>query len=240
MRSKALRNVALWSVTFVTSTAISSAVSVGSYTEAWASGHRTAPTSKSVTTTTVMGGGNPSTWPAAKPYPPSLAGAYSPNMKTAFITLAKYIDWVASHPNPKLVANYAAPSSNIYAGQVFLMRQMQKRHLHLPPTPTIVDFLAVVKAPSLRRSSTGLVLQVHHHPLYTDGIIAVVITEVTQPYLNSANHVVGYTAKGTGPKPWTIELGQDPKSGQFVIISYYGVMLHESLIQWEHRVEKKE
>jgi hypothetical protein len=192
-----------------------------------------------VTTTTVMGGGSPATWPAAKPYPPSLAGAYSPNMKTAFIALVNYVDWVASHPNPKLVANYAARSSNIYAGQVYLMEQMYKYHLHLPPTPTIVDFLAVVRKPTLRHYANGRMRTIAGHAAYTSGVIDVVITEITQPYLNSTDHVVGYTAKGTGPKPWTITLAQKQGSGQFVIIGYYGVILHESLSDWEHKVEKE-
>jgi hypothetical protein len=208
----------------------------GPQDSARASARSRAPAHSSVTTTTVMGGGSPSTWPAAKPYPPSLAGAYSPNMKIAFITLVGYSDWVGSHPNPRLVSNYAAPFSNIYNGQVYLMEQLQRHHLHLPPNPTSVDFLAVVKNPVMRRTRQGKTLSIGGHPAYTDGIIDVVITQVTQPYLNQADRVVGYSAKGTGPKPWVITLGQTQRSAQFVIVSYYGVMLHESLRDWEREV----
>ena len=67
---------------------------------------RKTPTTVAPTTPrTVMGGGNAATWPAARPFPPSLAGAYSTNLKTAFIALVNYSDWVGSHPNPNLVKN---------------------------------------------------------------------------------------------------------------------------------------
>ena len=86
------------------------------------------------TSTTVLGGGSPATWPAARAVAPSLAGAYSPNLKTAFIALVKYSDWLGSHPNPSLVKNFVASSSNIYASQVYLMRDMVDRGWHFPQT----------------------------------------------------------------------------------------------------------
>ncbi len=69
-----------------------------------ASAKRRLPTVPRTTSTTVMGGGNPSTWPAARAKAPSLAGAYSSNLKTTFLALTNYSDWVASHPEPKLVS----------------------------------------------------------------------------------------------------------------------------------------
>jgi hypothetical protein len=197
---------------------------------------RTAP--KGTTTTTVMGGGSPATWPAAKPYPPSLAGAYSPNMKTAFLTLVNYSDWVGSHPNPNLVKNFAAPTSDIYRGQVYLMQQMRRRGLHLPPTPSQVDFLVVTRTPHLRRSPQGKLLYVAGRPAYTSGSLAVVIDEVTAPYLNAQNRVVGYTPRGTGPKPWAVILSQDPATGRFVISAFYSVILHSSIQEWEKQITK--
>lgn len=191
------------------------------------------PPARGTTTTTVMGGGSPSTWPAAKPQPPSLAGAYSPNMKTAFLALVKYSDWLGSHPNPSLVKNYAAPSSNVYKAQVYLMQQMQKRGLHLPPTPSQIDFLVTTKKPTRRRSREGKPLSVAGRPAYTSGSVDVVIDEVTEGYLNRHNEVVGYTAKGTGPKPWSIVLVQNAKNGRYVIGAFYSVILHGSLQQWE-------
>jgi len=67
------------------------------------------------TSGTVMGGGNPATWPAARAFPPSLAGAYSPNLKTAFLALVRYSDWAGVHPNPDLVKNFCFSSADIYA-----------------------------------------------------------------------------------------------------------------------------
>jgi hypothetical protein len=228
----------LSSVPAVLLTLVAQGAGGGAAGEAWASAHAKPPAGRSVTTTTVMGGGSPATWPAAKPYPPSLAGAYSPNMKTAFIALTNYSDWVGTHPNPALVKNYASPTSNIYAVQVYLMKQMWKRELHLPPTPTTIDFLAVVKAPTLRRSKYGRPLKVNGHRAYTDGTIDVVVDQVTEPYLDSHDHVVGYTARGTGPKPWSITLGQN-SIGQFVIMDYYGIIIHGSLTVWEKEVSKR-
>ena len=202
--------------------------------------HRsTKPPANATTTTTVMGGGKPSTWPAAKPYPPSLAGAYSPNMKTAFLALTRYSDWVGSHPNPTLVRNYATLTANIYAAQVYLMRQMSKRGLHLSPTPTEVDFLAVIQRPVRRRSTTGKLMLVAGKPAYTSGIVDVVIRQFTEPYLNRKDRIVGYTARGTGPAAWTVTLAQEPTNGRFAIAGYYGVTLHGSLKQWEQRVARK-
>ena len=199
--------------------------------------HRsTKPPANATTTTTVMGGGKPSTWPAAKPYPPSLAGAYSPNMKAAFLTLTRYSDWVGSHPNPNLVRNYASVRSNIYKPQVYLMMQLDKRHWHLPPTPTQVDFLAVVKKPSIRRSEKGKPLSVAGHRAYSEGIVNVVIQEMTEAYLNRAGNVVGHTAPGTGPRVWSITLSQDNVTGRFVIRAYYEITVHGTLKDWERRV----
>ena len=199
--------------------------------------HRsTRPSTNATTTTTVMGGGKPSTWPAAKPYPPSLAGAYSPNMKTAFLALTRYSDWVCSHPNPKLVRNYASVQSNIYKPQVYLMTQLYKRQWHLPATPTQVDFLVVVKKPVIRRSKDGRPLLVAGHRAYSDGIVNVVIQEMTEAYLNRAGSVVGHTAPGTGPEVWSVTLSQDKSTGKFVIRAYYQIIVHGTLKNWERRV----
>ena len=201
--------------------------------------HRsTKPPANATTTTTVMGGGKPSTWPAAKPYPPSLAGAYSPNMKTAFLALVRYSDWVGSHPNPKLVKNYASPASDIYAAQVYLMTQMAKRGWHLPPTPSQIDFLVVTKKPILRYSKTGSPLIIAGKRAYTSGMVDVVVQETTEPYLNVSGHVVGRTAGKGGPRAWRVTLVQKDVDGQFVIDGFYGITVRGSLHQWEKEVAR--
>jgi hypothetical protein len=193
---------------------------------------------KKVTTTTVMGGGSPSTWPAAKRKPPSLAGAYSPNMKTAFLALVRYSDWVGTHPNPKLVTNYVTPASNVYSAQVYLMTQMAKRHLHLPPTPSQIDFIAVVKRPTLRRSKSGKLLMLAGKRAYTQGTLDVVIEETTEPYLNAANQIVGHTPGGHGGEAWKVTLVQRDVNGQFVIEGFYAITVHGSISRWEERIAK--
>ena len=66
--------------------------------EVTASARRRLPTTPRTTSTTVMGGGNPSTWPAARAKAPSLAGAYSPNLKTAFLALVRILGLVGHAP----------------------------------------------------------------------------------------------------------------------------------------------
>ncbi len=145
-------------------------------------------TAPRTTSTTVMGGGSPATWPAAKAVAPSLAGAYSPNLKTAFISLVKYSDWLGSHPNPSLVKNYVITASDLYRSQVDLMQKMVTHSWHISPQPTQIDFLKVVVPPVTRTLPDGR--------KYQGGVIDTVINEIMYPYLNRAGKVVGHTAGG--------------------------------------------
>ena len=121
-RASATRRVGTTSTVHITSASASEKTKVRA---------RKTPTTVAPTTSrTVMGGGNAATWPAARPFPPSLAGAYSTNLKTAFIALVNYSDWLGSHPNPNFVRNYVPQTSNIYHPQVYLMQQMLKRGWH--------------------------------------------------------------------------------------------------------------
>ncbi len=152
---------------------------------------RKTPTTVAPTTPrTVMGGGNAATWPAARPFPPSLAGAYSTNLKTAFIALVTYSDWLGSHPNPNFVRNYVATNSNIYHPQVYVMQQMLRRGGVISPQPTEIDSLQVV-TPPVRRILRG-------GQAYLGGVIDVVINEKRYAYLDHSGHVAGHTAGG-GP-----------------------------------------
>ena len=58
---------------------------------------------------------------------PSLAGAYSPHLKTAFISLVKYSDWLGSHPNPSLVKNYVITAQICIDRRLYLMQKMVNR-----------------------------------------------------------------------------------------------------------------
>ncbi len=180
------------------------------------------------TSTTVMGGGSPSTWPAARKVAPSLAGAYSSNMKTVFLALVRYSDWLASHPNPKLVKNYAITTSNIYGAQLYLMQQMVARGWHIWPQPTEIIFLKTVLDPVTKTLPNG--------QKYQGGIIETVINEQKSPYLNRVGKVVGHT-EGGGPTAYVVSLVQDRLHTQFYIDLWQQVTPLGEGIAWEHHIE---
>jgi hypothetical protein len=182
------------------------------------------------TSTTILGGGSPATWPAAKAVAPSLAGAYSPNLKTAFIALVKYSDWLGSHPNPRLVKNYVITTSSLYRSQVYLMQQMVKRAWRISPQPTQIDFLKIVVPPVTRTLPDG-------HK-YQGGIIETVMNEMTYPYLNRSGKVVGHTAGG-GPTAYAITLVQDSLHTQFYLDVWQQLTPTGGGLKWEQRVGTK-
>jgi hypothetical protein len=182
------------------------------------------------TPTTVMGGGSPSTWPAARRVAPSLAGAYSTNLKTAFLALVRYSDWVGSHPNPKLVNKYVLPTSNIYRAQVYLMQQMVARRWYISPQPTEVDFLKVVVPPVTRT--------LPDKQKYLGGVIETVINEMKYPYLNLAGKVVGRTAGG-GPTAYAVTLVQYKLGTQFYIDLWQQLTSSGRGLEWERQVGTK-
>ena len=149
-----------------------------------------------------MGGGNPSTWPAARAKAPSLAGAYSANLKTAFLALVRYSDWLGTHPNPKLVKNYVLPTSNIYRAQEYLMRQMVVRGWHISPAPTEINFIKVVTPPVTRT--------LPDKDKYMGGVIECVINEMKYPYLRPLPERLS----DTPPERWTDGLWRNLGPGQ--------------------------
>ena len=188
-------------------------------------------------TVTVMGGGNPATWPAARAKPPSLAGAYSPNLRTAFIALIRYSDWVGSHPNPDLVKNYTLGSSNIYIYQVRALRVMVTRGWHLPPWPSQVNFLTVVHAPIAQVTTNGKRLLRDGHQAYTRGVLDVVMDEQRAPYLDSTDRIVGYSGGG-GVTALTINLRQG-SDGRFRIDEWRILHPASGITAWEKKVEHR-
>ncbi len=199
---------------------------------------KTRTTVAPTTSRTVMGGGNAATWPAARPFPPSLAGAYSTNLKTAFVTLVKYSDWLGSHPNPNFVRNYVATTSNIYEAQLILMRDLVARGWHEAPNPTEVDLIKIVKAAALRMTVKGRPLMTAGRRTYSSGIIDVVINQKREPYLNRGGEVVGETSGG-GPTPWTVSLIQSSSTGAFRIGAYREVKISGGIAKWEKKAEER-
>jgi hypothetical protein len=198
--------------------------------EMTASAKRRLTTVPLITSTTVMGGGNPSTWPAARAKAPSLAGAYSPNLKTAFLALVRYSDWLGSHPNPNLVKNYVLPTSNIFRAQQYLMRQMVARGWHISPEPTEIEFIRVVAPPVTRT------LPDKHK--YMGGVIECVINEQKSPYLDGTGGVVGHT-QGGGPTAYGVTLVQDSLHTQFYIDLWQQLTPPGDGINWERRIGSK-
>jgi hypothetical protein len=189
-----------------------------------------AHTVPNTTSTTVMGGGNPSTWPAAKKAAPSLAGAYSSNMKTVFLALVRYSDWVASHPDPNLVKDYAIVTSNIYRSQVYLMEQMVKRGWHVSPKPTEIYFIKIVTPPVTKTLPGGR--------RYEGGVIETVINELKYPYLNRADKIVGYTAGG-GPTAYAVTFVQKSLHTQFYIDLWQQLTPAGGGLAWEHWIKSQ-
>ncbi|GEM_PF-2547736 len=176
------------------------------------------------TSSTVMGGGNPSTWPAAKPYPPSLAGAYSTNLKKALISLLNYMDWVFAHPNPVLVKNAVVPTANIYRYWVDIVEALVRRGWHEYPNPTEVNFLKVIQPPVKASGFLG-------------GTVDVVIDARRDPYLNNANQTVGYQVGG-GRYAASIILGRATTAQHFRIARWYVLHPGGGLEQWERELQR--
>lgn len=182
----------------------------------------TSPTVPPKTNATVMGGGNPSTWPAAKPNPPSLAGAYSTNLKIVVTTLFNYLDWIGSHPNPSLVKNAVTPSANIYSYWVRLQLALVKRDWHDYPNPSEVDFLKIVQPVSSKTR-------------YLGGAVDVVLNARREPYLNAADRIVGYQAGG-GPYAVAITIGRTAPSEHFRIVRWWVLYPSGKVAELERRL----
>jgi hypothetical protein len=170
-----------------------------------------------------MGGGNPSTWPAAKPHPPSLAGAYSTNLRTVFLALVNYMDWVFAHPDPSLVQKAVVPGNNIYDLYVRAIRELAKRGWRDSPNPLEVDFLKVVRAPK----KTGA---------FELGTVAVVSNPKRSPILNKTGKVVGYEGGG-GPYAAMVTLSRGGATPYFRIVLWADVHPVGGIPSWERQLD---
>jgi hypothetical protein len=131
------------------------------------------------TTTTVLGpSGPPSSYPAAQATPPSLAGAYptgtSINLVTVLKALTTYRDWVWSHPNPGLVANYELPSGNGYASDVKDLTEFQQEGIHADPTPSEILFVRVTLQAVPQPPSGGKPAQLNGYQWFRGGLVTAV------------------------------------------------------------------
>lgn len=176
------------------------------------------------TSTTVQGpSGPPADFPAAKPTPPSLAGAYptgtTVDLITVIKTLTTYEDWVWSHPNPGLVSNYELRTGTAYAGELQAISEFRRMGIHAEPTPTEIDFVRVVTAPRPQAPlPNGKPRQLNGYQWFIGGVITVVETNKTVPMLTENGTPSGHQFNPThlGPTAYSISLVQGP-DGHFRI-----------------------
>lgn len=164
---------------------------------------------------TLVGGGEPANWPAARAKPPSLAGAYGTNMIRVFVTLMAYQDWVWSHPNPKLVANYTVPGTAAYRREISSITYIARRHWHTPPNPTEIDWVGVTEKPVPLEATVPSLSP--SHVAYQSAALNCVLNRDGGVYLSSRGRVVG-SWRGAGRVPFSVWLDESA-SGQWRVAS---------------------
>jgi len=157
--------------------------------------------------------GNPADWPAAQAEPPSLAGAYSTNMMKVIVTLIAYEDWVWSHPDPALVANYMLPGGNAYKGELASVAQLAREGWHADPSPTEIDWLAVTVPPKRLLLVNGKLGVIGRHPAYKPSVLTVVINQKVGTFLDSTGKVEAHSTGKFGKVAFseTLIQGQDAR-----------------------------
>ena len=125
---------------------------------------------------------------------PSLAGAYSDNLKTAFLALYGYSQWVSNHPNPPLVANYTAVGGPAYKVELFNVNYLVDHHAHTPNDPRGYDgdiqFVKVSQVPRPILGANGKQVSRGGHPAFTGGLVTVVAQYVADNLYDAQGHYV--------------------------------------------------
>ncbi|HTW08778.1 MAG TPA: hypothetical protein VME46_14780, partial [Acidimicrobiales bacterium] len=139
--------------------------------------------------------GNPADYPAAQPRPPSLAGAYSTNMMTAIITLVRYEDWVWSHPNPLLVANYMVPGTRAYVSERRQLEELVQHGWHSNTSPSEIDWIWVLQRPQRSRVA-GRKAGAAVAGTRDLAIVVIIVHQRVSPFLDDRGDVVGHSQGG--------------------------------------------
>jgi hypothetical protein len=183
-------------------------------------GTATTASPSGTTTTTVLGpSGSPATYPAAQPTPPSLAGAYptgtTVNLVTVLKTLATYRDWVWSHPNPALVANYSLANGTGYASEVRTVTELERDGLHADPTPTEILWVKV-EVPATPQHIGDKYLKRGNYQDFLGGDVTVVYNIKPVPLLTASGQPSGkqFNPTSVGQVAYSISLVQGP-DGRF-------------------------
>jgi len=159
--------------------------------------------------------GNPADWPAAQAEPPSLAGAYSTNMMKVIVTLIAYEDWVWSHPDPALVANYMTPGSSAFAREVQSIQKLATTNWHSNPEPTEIDWLRIMDPPRVAMFHRGRAVMVGGHNVYMPAYVNVVLNDPSGQFLNNHGRVMRQWP-ASGKHAFSVALAQGA-SGQWRI-----------------------
>jgi hypothetical protein len=180
----------------------------------------TSTTAQNSTSTTVLGpSGNPKNYPAAQANPPSLAGAYphgdAVNLITVLKTLATYRDWVWSHPNPALVANYDLSTGPDYRAEAATVTQIRNKGWHAAPTPSEILWVKVTAQPTPQKQN-GTPVIINGYAFFFGGSVTAVYNVVPVLMLTASGQPSGqqYNPPRTGEVASIITLAQG-FNGQF-------------------------
>jgi hypothetical protein len=148
----------------------------------------TTPTAKGTTQTTLSPyalNNNPA---------PLLSGAYSDNLKTAFLALYAYHDWAFEHPSSTLPSRYAVIGSPDYKIELYNIEYLVAHHAHAPNDPRGLDgdiqYAKVTLAPKPVLAANGKQELRSGHPAFQGGIVTVVATYLPSNFYNSAGQYV--------------------------------------------------
>jgi hypothetical protein len=161
--------------------------------------------------------GNPRYWPAARPKPPSLAGAYGNNLIRALVSLVTYQDWVWSHPDPRLVQNYMDPSGSAYASELRMVSRLKAMGWHSDPSPTEIDWVGVTLLPRPIRLVDGKLAHDGHWVAYLPGSLDAVFNQKRGEFLNQQGRVVAHSIGG-GRKAFAFTL-KEATNGRWRVLT---------------------
>jgi hypothetical protein len=128
------------------------------------------------------------------------------NMMRVLVTLITYEDWVWSHPNPQLVANYLVPGSPPYQTEFKEVREMAKEGIRSDPSPTEIDWIRVTGVPKAVEANGKPIVVRSHHSLLSASV-EVVLNQKGGENLNARNQVVNRIA-GVGKHAFSVEFSR--------------------------------
>ncbi|HUZ43535.1 MAG TPA: hypothetical protein VMU63_03970 [Acidimicrobiales bacterium] len=131
---------------------------------------------------------------------PSLAGAYSDNLITAFRALYAYHNWLYEHPSVALVSNYTVPGSPAYKIELANVEYLVAHDAHGADDPRGLDgditFIRVASPPKPTLGPNGQQIVRNGHPGFGGGIVIIVANYIEDDLY--------------GPGGQFIQLGQRP------------------------------